>query len=215
MISETLAPLSSAVSRLSFAALLDQHGRMLKVETALPSLALVPERMVMKDALGQPFELVLDCLSTSAHFELKLLIGEQISVRLLQPSGSYKPFHGYVFKAAQLGADGALARYRLHMRPWLALLAERRDSFVFQDQTALAIIEAVFKDYPQAHYRIEVAQIGPEQTLRTRSLCTQYRESDLAFVARLLAEEGLSYHVEHLDGMRSANDTLSSMKAPC
>ena len=210
MISETLAPLSSAVFRLSFAALLDQHGRMLKVETALPTLALVPERMVMKDALGQPFELVLDCLSTSAHFELKLLIGEQISVRLLQPSGAYKPFHGYVFKAAQLGADGGLARYRLHMRPWLALLAERRDSFVFQDQSALAIIEAVFKDYRQAHYRIEVAQ-----TLRTRSLCTQYRESDLAFVARLLAEEGLSYHVEHLDGMRSANDTLSSMKAPC
>ena len=26
------------------------------------------------------------------------------------------------------------------------------------------------------------------------------RESDLAFIARLLAEEGLSYHVEHLDG---------------
>ena len=38
----------------------------------------------------------------------------------------------------------------------------------FQDQTALAIIEAVFKDYPQAHYRIEIAQ-----TLRTRSLCTR------------------------------------------
>jgi type VI secretion system secreted protein VgrG len=195
MISEPLALLSSAASRLSFAALLDQHGRMLKVETALPTLALVPERMVMTQALSQPFELVLDCLSTSAHFELKRLIGEQISVRLLQPSGAYKPFHGYVFKAAQLGADGGLARYRLHMRPWLALLGERRDSFIFQDQTALAVIEAVFKDYPQAHYRIEVGA-----ALRVRSLCTQYRESDLAFVTRLLAEEGLSYHVEHLDG---------------
>ena len=38
------------------------------------------------------------------------------------------------------------------------------------------------------------------QALRTRSLCTQYRESDLAFVERLLAEEGLSYRFEHLEG---------------
>ena len=194
-VSPSLSSAASALApRLSFAALLHQHGRMMQVETALPNLALVPERMVLKDALSQPFELVLDCVSTSAHFELKLLIGEQISLRLLQSSGSYKPLHGYVVKAAQLGSDGGLARYRLHMRPWLSFLAQRRDSFIFQDQTALDIIGAVFKDYPQAHYRIEVSQ-----TLRIRSLCTQYRETDLAFITRLLAEEGLSYHVEHLD----------------
>ena len=190
---------SSFASRLSFSALLDQQGRMLKVETALRSLALVPERMVLKDALSQPFDLVLDCVSTSAHFELKQLIGEQISVRLLQASGAYKPSHGYVEKAGQLGSDGGLTRYRLIMRPWLSLLAQARDSFVFQDQTALSIIEAVFKDYTQAHYRIDVTP-AVAQTLRVRSLCTQYRETDLAFISRLLTEEGLSYHFEHLDG---------------
>ena len=116
------------------------------------------------------------------------------SVRLLQPDGRYKPCHGYVFDAAQLGSDGGAARYRLFMSSWLAFLAKRRDSFVFQDKTALAIVEEVFKDYPVANYRIEVSQ-----TLRTRSLCTQYRESDLDFVTRLLAEEGLSFHFEHLD----------------
>ncbi len=182
-------------SRLSFSALLDQQGRLLKLDSALPTLALIPERMVMKEAVGQPFELVIDALSTSAYFELKRLIGEQLSLRLLQPDGSYKPWHGHVFQAAQLGADGGLARYRLQMRPWLAMLAERRDSFVYQDKTALAIIEEIFKDYGQANWRVEVTD-----ALRTRSLCTQYRESDLAFVTRLLAEEGLSYHFEHLDG---------------
>ena len=34
--------LTALTSRLDFAALLDQRGRMLKVETALPTLALVP-----------------------------------------------------------------------------------------------------------------------------------------------------------------------------
>ena len=100
-----------------------------------------------------------------------------------------------MFGAAQLGADGGVARYRLRMHGWLPFLAKRRDSFVFQDKTALAIVEDIFEDYPVANYRIEVSQ-----TLRTRSLCTQYRESDLEFVTRLLAEEGLSFHFEHLDG---------------
>ena len=187
--------LTELASRLDFAALISQRGRMLQVETALPTLALIPERLVMQDAISRPFELKLDCLSTSAHFELKRLVGEQISVRLLQPDGSYKPWHGYVTTAGQLGADGGLARYRLHMQSWLAFLGQRRDSFVYQDQSALQIIEAVFKDHPQAHYRIEVSQ-----SLRQRSLCVQYRESDLDFISRLLAEEGLSYHFEHQDG---------------
>ena len=188
-------PLAPLTSRLNFVALLDQQGRLMKVDTALPALALIPERMVMTESVNLPFELRLDCVSTSAQFPLKRLIGEQISLRLLQADGSYKSWHGYVFGAAQLGADGGLARYRLTMRPWLSFLAHRIDSFVYQDKTALAIIEEVFKDHPQAHYRLQVSQ-----TLRKRSLCTQYRESDLTFIERLLAEEGLSYRFEHLDG---------------
>lgn len=175
---------------------------------ALPALALLPERMVMREAVSQPFELVLDCVSTSAAFELKLLIGEQVSLSLLQPDGIHKPWHGYVFEAAQLGSDGGLARYRLVMRPWLSFLAYRRDAYVFQDKTALQIIEDVFADYPQAKYRVDVTD-----ELRVRSLCSQFRESDLEFVARLLAEEGLSYHFEHdADGdVASASGALHTL----
>ncbi|HSW04149.1 type VI secretion system Vgr family protein, partial [Aquabacterium sp.] len=184
--------ISELSSRLDFAALIEQRGRMLQISTALPQLALVPERVLLREAVSQPFELVVDCISTSAYFELKRLIGEQMSLRLLQPDGVYKPWHGYVFEAAQLGADGGLARYRLAMRPWLDFLAQRRDCFIHQDQDVRAILEDIFADYPQANFRFEVTE-----TLRQRSLCVQYRESDLQFVSRLLAEEGLSYHFEH------------------
>ena len=188
-------------SRLDFAQLLDQRHRLMQVHTALPSLSLIPERMVLREAVSQPFELQLHCLSTSAHFELKQLIGEQISLSLLQSDGQYKPWHGYVFAAAQLGSNGGLARYALTMRPWLSSLALRRNSRVFHDQTALQVIEAVLAEHqPMAHWRIDVSE-----ALRVRSLCTQYRESDLDFVQRLLAEEGLSYHFEHLDGQAAAD----------
>ena len=198
--SETLA-FVALTSRLDFSQLLDQRHRLMQVHTALPSLSLIPERMVLREAVSQPFELQLQCLSTSAHFELKLLIGEQISLSLLQSDGQYVPWHGYVFAAAQLGSNGGLARYGLQMRPWLSSLALRRNSRVFHDQTALQVIEAVLTDHqPQAHWRVEVTE-----ALRVRSLCTQYRESDLDFVQRLLAEEGLSYHFEHLDGQQASD----------
>ena len=115
-----MAHMADWADRLDFTASYQQQGRMLQISTALPWLALLPERLTLHEALGQPFELAVDCISTSAYFELKRLIGEQMSLRLLQPDGSYKPWHGYVFEAAQLGADGGLARYRLVMRPWLS-----------------------------------------------------------------------------------------------
>jgi type VI secretion system secreted protein VgrG len=191
--------LKALASRLDFAALLDQRGRLLKLQSALPELALIPERLVLREAVGQPFEMVLDCLSTSRHFELKKLIGEQLTVSLLQSDGAYAPWHGYVFEAAQLGADGGLARYRLVMRPWLSFLGLRTDSFVYQDQSAAQIIEAVFADHPSANFELHVAE-----PLRTRSLCIQYNESDLDFVLRLVAEEGLSLRFEQLTGDAAA-----------
>jgi type VI secretion system secreted protein VgrG len=187
--------LKAITSRLDFAALLDQRGRLLKLQSALPALALIPERLVLREAVGQPFEMVADCLSTSRHFELKQLVGEQLTVSLLQADGSYSPWHGYVFEAAQLGADGGLARYRLVMRPWLWFLSERTDSFVYQEQSAAQIIEAVFADHPSANFELHLSE-----PLRTRSLCVQFNESDLDFVLRLVAEEGLSLRFEQLSG---------------
>ncbi len=118
------------------------------------------------------------------HFEIKEVIGEQMSLRLLQPDSSYKPWHGYVVQAALLGADGGLARYRLVMRLWLHFLTLRRDSFIHQDKDVRAILEDIFKDYPQANFTFQVTE-----TLRQRSFCAQYRERDFEFMTRLLAEK--------------------------
>ncbi|WP_374587955.1 type VI secretion system Vgr family protein, partial [Ideonella dechloratans] len=170
---------------------LEETERLITLRTALPALNLVATRLVMREAEGQGFELILDAVSTSAYLSLKTLIGEQMTVGLRQADGTYAPWHGYVTEAAQLGSDGGLARYRLVMAPWLDFLKLRRDSFVFQDMTVTQILDDVFADYPQAQWRWELADAS---ALRTRSLCIQYRESDWAFVQRLLASEGLSWH---------------------
>jgi type VI secretion system secreted protein VgrG len=186
-------------SRLDFLALLGEHDRLLQVRTALPALALLPEALHGVESVNAPgldgFAFELDALSTNAHFELKRLIGEQITVRLRQLDGSYRALHGYVTAAAQLGGNGGLARYRLSLRSWAAFTALRADSWVFQDQDVRAIVEAVLADHPQAHWEWTATR-----TLKPRALCTQYNESDAAFIARLLAEEGLAWHFEQLQG---------------
>jgi type VI secretion system secreted protein VgrG len=189
-------------SRLSLlASLLSQHARLLELKTALPEAALLVERFSGREAVSENFRFDIDCLSTNAHFDLKTLVGEEITLRLLQADGSKRSWHGYVTDALQLGADGGLARYRVVMEPWLAFLEQRRDNYLFQDKTVLGILSQIFTDYPQASWRSQVTQ-----KLRTYSIATQYRETDLAFVRRLLAEEGLSFRYEHNQSAEAGDD---------
>jgi type VI secretion system secreted protein VgrG len=198
---------------------LSQGARLIEIESAqspgphssaLPD-SLVVERFHGSEGINQLFQFEVDCLSVSTNVVLTQFIGEEITLRLLLPDGGKRAWHGYCTSAAWLGADGGLARYRLTLSPFLAFLALRRDAYIFQDKDALGILEELFKDYPQAHVRYEVTQKLPQ-----RAICTQYQESDLQFLTRLLADEGLSYRFEHeqggpgLDGNSAASPTGNS-----
>jgi len=181
--------------------LFSQHARLLEIQTALPEASLLVERFSGREAVSEPFRFEIDCVSTNAYFDLKTVLGEEITLRLLQADGSKRSWHGYVTEALQLGADGGLARYRLIMQPWLAFLGQRRDNYLFQDKTVIDILGQIFADYPQAHWTSQVTQ-----KLRTYSTATQYRETDLAFVSRLLAEEGLSFRFAHDQSAAAGDD---------
>ena len=188
-------------SRLDFTRFFSQATRLIQLDTALPGAALVVERLQGREAINEPFRFELDCLSTSAHLELKALIGEQLTLRLLKADGGWRAWHGYVVQAAQLGSDGGAARYRLTLASWLHFLQLRQDSFVFQDRSALQVVEAVFADHAamhgQANWRIDVS---PEvaAALRVREICTQYQESDFDFVSRLWAIRKVGYLLEEV-----------------
>jgi type VI secretion system secreted protein VgrG len=130
-------------------------------------------------------------------------------LELLTPQSrtALRPFHGHITQAALLGSDGGLARYRLVIEPWLSFLAHRTDAYVFQRQTVIQIIEEVFADYqsqgklmPAWRWDLADASVYPE-----RSLCIQYQETDLAFVQRLLIEEGLFCWIEHTSNSSDAS----------
>jgi type VI secretion system secreted protein VgrG len=169
-----------------------QHARLLALDTPLGPDVLVVERFRGKENLSGLFRFELDCLCASAHLELKTLLGEEVTLRLLQADGSPRLFHGIVSGMRQQGSDGGLASYRLTLAPWLHALSLRRDCYVFQDKNVLDIAAELFGDYPNSSYRFAV-----QAALPARPVTMQYRESDYDFLARLLAEEGLNYFFEH------------------
>lgn len=201
---------SDLLNRLLAPLLISQHKRLLQLETALPSCTLVVERAQWIENLSglsetpselpplSPLIATVDCLSTSASLELKTLIGEQVSLRLMLADGSYRTWHGYVAEAAQLGSDGGLAPYRIKLVGFTYFMSLRTDTRVFMQQRAHEIIERVLKAYPQANFRFELSPRSLEAA-RMRGVTTQWRETDAQFVSRLAAEEGWNWSLEHVD----------------
>ncbi|HEY0819462.1 MAG TPA: type VI secretion system Vgr family protein [Rhizobacter sp.] len=217
-----LSTMASAVSeglnRLKAALSISQHKRLLQIETALPSATLVVERARWhEDVSGfsrpqatlAPLVAEVDCLSTSAQLSLKALIGEQMSLRLMCADGRYRTWHGYVAEAAQLGADGGLARYRLRLVAFTHFLGLRHDTRVFLGQRADEIITTVLRAYPQANFRLELSPEAQDAAPR-RGTTTQYNETDADFVQRLLAEEGWNWRLEHSDDDRPLSEAKSA-----
>ncbi|WP_336235425.1 type VI secretion system Vgr family protein [Achromobacter dolens] len=178
---------------------LSQNARLLRVDTPLGE-ALAVERMHLREGVSELFALTLDCLSSSAELDIESLLGKEISVGLLLADGGQRRWHAVVEGVDALGADGGLARYRLHAAPWLATLRLRRDSFVFQDKSVTDILTDVFADYPLAAFAFEITE-----PLAPRPVRTQYRETDLDFVLRLMAEAGLSFRFDHQQGEGQAD----------
>ena len=191
---------------------LSQHARLITLasaqQTNLPE-SLMVEQFNGREAVNELFCFNVDALSVSTDLQLASFIGEEMSLMLLQADGSRRAWHGLCTDCAWLGADGGVARYRLRLEPALALLRLRRDNFIFQDLDARAIITELLADYPQVRFEFDVTQ-----TLSPRPVCTQYRESDLDFLTRLLADEGLSFRFEHdqLDTDTAATPSTSESK---
>ena len=185
-----------------------QGSRLLRLATPLGPDVLLAERLDLHEAVGPGADTdappaglraTVHALAADTHLELKQLLGQPVLMQLALADASLRGWHGHITRAELLGSDGGLARYRLTVEPWLGFLAQRQDSWVFQDKTVPEIVEEVFSDY-QGQGKLVPAwrwELADRAVYPRRSLCIQYQETDLAFVQRLLREEGLFCWWEH------------------
>src|SRR5690606_40445123 len=103
---------------------------------------LVVERFEGHEAVCAPCHFTIDVLATSAFLSADGLLGQPLGLRLRQAGGEDRRWHGLCTAVAPLGADGGLARYRLTVEPWTALLTHRRNALVFQDLDTRGVLRS-------------------------------------------------------------------------
>ncbi|MDR3410660.1 MAG: phage late control D family protein, partial [Formivibrio sp.] len=175
-----------------FASAFTQSNRLLTVQFADAGFKpdqLLPHILRGGNAVSALYRYELDCLSSNAFLELKDLIGQPIQVGILDPEGGERVITGVVTATESLGSDGGFSVYRLVIEPAIALLTHRRASRVFQDQSVPEIVKALLDEHSAANplfastFKLDLQLT---ETYPARSYCLQYRESDLAFITRLL-----------------------------
>jgi len=103
-----------------------------------------------------------------------------------------RPFHGHITQISREGANGGFARYRLIIEPWLAFLGHNQDNYLFQDKTVVEIVDELLGDWAGQGKLVPAWEwrLADPAAYTKRGMTVQYLESDLAFLKRLLAEEG-------------------------
>ncbi|PFH26445.1 type VI secretion system Vgr family protein [Burkholderia sp. JKS000303] len=186
-----------------------QHDRFLWLTTPLGADKLVAERLHGWESLDRGgFRFQVTALSERPDVPLDQLIGAPILLEWQVADGqdARRPFHGHVIAAELVGYNGGLARVRLVVEPWLALLQQRVDSYNFVNASVIEISEQIFAHY--ARGAIAPAwrwALADPARYASRSLTAQAGESDFAFLERLWAEEGIFYWFEHEGDAQSAN----------
>lgn len=149
------------------------------------------------EEMNRPFEYVVDVLTKKSDIKLDDALGETMTVTVEQTTlPGFRYFNGYITRFSQLGMHGNYYVYRAVLHPWLWFLGQTSDCRIFQNHSAVDVVEKIFKKYP--------ANLFDPASLKDRSsdyplrdYVVQYRETDLNFISRLLEEVGISYHFVH------------------
>lgn len=121
------------------------------------------------------------------------IVGHRVTFRVETTAGEDRLFNGYVSRFGYAGTTNKHTVYRATVVPWLWLLTKTADCRIFQAMTAKQIIERVFSDLGFTDF--ELKELNGEYV--EREYCVQYRETDFAFVSRLMEEEGIFYYFRH------------------
>ncbi len=178
-----------------------QKNRLLSIQTEAGSDVLLLDHLAGVEQISRPFHFDVTLLAekeASSHTKVdpKKLLGTGATITIALADGTKRYVHGMIQRFAQGGRDKEFVSYRAEIVPWINLMELASDARIFQNVSALEVIESVLQEYSKVTYDLG----GISDSYTRRDYCTQYRETDLQFISRLMQEEGIFYWFTHEDG---------------
>lgn len=155
-----------------------------------------PTSLRVHEAISSPRSITLGVTTTSSAPAAATLLRKGAQIDVLAGASSVRRFEGIILGVKEVWRGDGPALTITVGSP-LDLLALSTDCRIFQDLTMPEIVQTVLKDCGIPAARIVSRLTGTYPALAS---CTQYGETMLAFVSRLLEAEGAFYFFEDGDG---------------
>ncbi len=145
------------------------------------------------EGLSSLFEFQVELASEWRDIDFADVVGKS-AVLSVQSDEGRRHLHGMVSSFEQVNELPRHTIYRATVVPLVWRLKHRQDCRIFQKLDTPAILKKVFETASVPADRVRFVLT---RSYEPRDYCVQYRESDWAFVSRLMEEDGIFYFFEH------------------
>lgn len=149
----------------------------------------------IEEELGAPYRVRLSLITDDLDAVPTNLLGVDSTLHIRRGDDTSRSVHGIVSRVDHGQRSERHLVTSIEVVPALEVLRHIEDSRIFQNLTALEIIDAYLGQYLDGYSR--TLRIEANATYVQREYCVQYRETALAFFHRLCEEEGLTYFFDH------------------
>lgn len=174
---------------------LTQKDRLLKFTSPLGADVLLAESLKGREGISELFAFEVELLAVrDTSIEAKSIVGKKVTVDIhVSDKGDARHLNGIVNSFEFCGGDEEFNVYRAFIVPRMWLLTKSMNTRVFQNKTVTDVIKAVLSPYTIT------LEDKTQASYTELEYCTQYRETDFAFVSRLMEQHGIFYFFKHTE----------------
>ena len=201
----TMEQLSSSLTSLSGQLSHNNYSLSVDGSDALSSISVVSIKG--QERLNEPWQYQIDFTSEDKQISIASMLSQTASLTF-HPNQSplqvtqissfdhvakTRKLYGIITEFSLVSISEDEARYRVKLEPRMALLANHHQSAIFQNKSVIDVVDEVLRNHNfiGIDFRFELKETYP-----VREFITQWQESDLNFIQRLLADVGLYFYFE-------------------
>lgn len=178
----------------------------IKLKTPFGDGIFLIQQAVVEETLSEPYVIDVYASTALATFDGDDLVHIQAGVifevygeQNLSSKRGVRAYHGIITHMEHLKTIIDEQKQLTHffhfqMRPVFWILKHSRDYRIFQEKSAIDIIQTIFSENGVSNFEIKASS-----GTNVREYCVQYGESHYDFISRLLEEEGIGYYFSHTE----------------